>query len=107
MPSSNFGCTAGCPSWQWRRIGLSYWFWERFIPRSPDNTSVAQLIGLGDSRSADVLLQTAIGLFALVTLPGAMRAAAATHAGFSRVLLCSRVELVVWARVVRGTDLMR
>ncbi|MEZ0578237.1 sensor histidine kinase [Nocardioides sp. MH1] len=79
--------------------GLTYWFWERFIPRGPDNTSLAQLIGLGDSRSADVALQTSIGLFALVTLPFVVRGAAAAHAAVSRVLLCSRAELV--GRVVR------
>ncbi len=79
--------------------GLTYWFWERFIPRGPDNTSLADLIGLGATRSADVLLQTGIGIFALLTLPVALRAAAATNAAFSRVLLCSRVELM--GRMVR------
>lgn len=79
--------------------GLSYWFWERFIPRGPDNTSLAELIGLGSTRTADVLLQTAIGVVALLTLPVAMRIAAATHAAVSRVLLCSRVELM--GRMVR------
>ncbi|WP_188111392.1 sensor histidine kinase [Nocardioides antri] len=79
--------------------GLTYWFWERFIPRGPDGTSLAQLIGLGSSRSADILLQTTIGVLALLTLPVAVRFAAATHAAVSRVLLCSRGELV--GRMVR------
>ncbi|MDZ5621917.1 sensor domain-containing protein [Nocardioides sp. HM23] len=74
--------------------GLSYWFWEQFVPRGPDNRSLADMIGLGESRSADVTLQTAVGLVALVTLPFAVRMAAATHAAVSRVLLCSRVELM-------------
>jgi len=99
LVTATFAFAVAVTWWAATLGGLSYWFWERFIPRSPDNTSVAQLIGLGDSRSADVLLQTAIGVFALVTLPVAMRAAAATHASFSRVLLCSRVELM--GRMVR------
>jgi signal transduction histidine kinase len=79
--------------------GLSYWFWEQFIPRGPDNTSLAELIGLGSTRMADVVLQTVIGLVALLTLPFAMRVVAAAHAAVSRVLLCSRVELM--GRMVR------
>jgi signal transduction histidine kinase len=94
LVTATFAFAVAVTWWAATLGGLSYWFWERFIPRSPDNTSVAQLIGLGDSRSADVLLQTGIGIFALFTLPMAMRAAAATHAAFSRVLLCSRVELM-------------
>ena len=44
--------------------------WDWSIPRGPDNTSLAQLIGLGDSAFARIGLQTAIGLVCLVTLPG-------------------------------------
>ena len=99
LVTATFAFAVAVTWWAATLGGLSYWFWERFIPRSPDNTSLAQLIGFGDTRSADVLLQTAIGIFALVTLPVAMRAAAATHAAFSRVLLCSRVELM--GRMVR------
>ena len=99
LVTATFAFAVAVTWWAATLGGLSYWFWERFIPRSPDDTSVAQLIGLGDTRSADMLLQTAIGIFALVTLPVAMRAAAATNAAFSRVLLCSRVELM--GRMVR------
>ena len=46
--------------------GLSYWFWERFVPRDDsDAQSLADLIGLGDSRAADVGLVTGIGVLAL------------------------------------------
>ncbi len=74
--------------------GLSYWFWERFIPRDQsDAQSLADLIGLGDSRAADVGLVTGIAVVALVTLPFAMRFAALVHASLASVLLTSRAEL--------------
>ncbi|MBM0124755.1 sensor histidine kinase [Pimelobacter simplex] len=74
--------------------GLSYWFWERFVPRDgTDAQSLADLVGLGESRAADVGLVTAIGVLALVTLPFAMRFAAVVHASLASVLLTSRAEL--------------
>lgn len=74
--------------------GLSYWFWERFVPRDGSGAqSLADLIGLGDSRAADVGLITAVGIVALVTLPFAMRFAAVVHASLASVLLTSRAEL--------------
>lgn len=74
--------------------GLSYWFWERYIPRDDsDAQSLADLIGLGDSRAADIGLVSGIGLLALVTLPFAMRFAAVVHASLASVLLTSRAEL--------------
>ncbi|HYG92302.1 MAG TPA: sensor domain-containing protein [Nocardioides sp.] len=79
--------------------GLSYWFWERFVPRDPDGTTLASLIGLGESRAADILVQTGIGVVALLTLPLAVRLAATVHGSVARVLLCSRVEMV--GRMVR------
>ncbi|MBM7519103.1 sensor histidine kinase [Nocardioides nitrophenolicus] len=74
--------------------GLSYWFWERFIPRDgSDAQSLADLIGLGESRTADVGLVSSIGVAALVTLPFALRFAAVVHASLASVLLTSRAEL--------------
>ncbi len=73
--------------------GASYWFWERFLPRDGEDQGLADLIGLGDSRAADVGLITAIGVVALLTLPLAMRLAAALHGSLASVLLTSRAEL--------------
>ncbi|WP_435770989.1 sensor histidine kinase [Nocardioides sp. SYSU DS0651] len=88
--------------------GLSYWYWERFVPRDPDGTTLASLAGFGEGRSADVLLQTGIGVAALLTLPLAVRAAAATHAAVSHALLCSRARMVGrLVRVERSRDAAR
>ncbi len=50
--------------------------WDWSIPRGPDNKSLAQLLGLGDSAFARIAFQTAIGLFFLVTLPVVVRGCA-------------------------------
>ncbi|MEV5001401.1 sensor histidine kinase [Nocardioides sp. LML1-1-1.1] len=73
--------------------GASYWFWERFLPRDSDRQGLADLIGLGEGRGADIALNTAIGAVALLTLPFAMRLAATLHASLASVLLTSRAEL--------------
>jgi signal transduction histidine kinase len=67
--------------------------WDWSIPRGPDNHSLAQLIGLGDSTFARIGLQTAIGLVCLVTLPVVVRGCALVSAGFSRALLTGVAEM--------------
>jgi signal transduction histidine kinase len=67
--------------------------WDWSIPRGPDNESLAQLIGLGDSTFARVGLQTAIGLFCLITLPAVVRGCALLQATFSRSLLTGVAEM--------------
>ncbi|UMG93474.1 sensor histidine kinase [Nocardioides sp. TF02-7] len=79
--------------------GLTYWFWQRYIPFDEDNVGLAELLGLGEGRTPESLLNLAIGVVALVTLPFAVRLAAGTHASVARMLLCSRVEMV--GRLVR------
>lgn len=61
--------------------------WDWSIPRGPDNTSLAQLIGLGDSAFARIGFQTAVGLICLLTLPFVVRGCALLEASFSRMLL--------------------
>ena len=73
--------------------GLTYVIWERFIPRGTDPVTLASLMGFGDSRRADVLVITTIGLVALLTLPVALRVAALLHSSLARDLLCGRAEL--------------
>lgn len=67
--------------------------WDWSIPRGPDNQSLAQLIGLGDSTFARIGFQTAIGVVCLVTLPLVVRGCAVLSAGLSRVLLVSLAEM--------------
>jgi hypothetical protein len=67
--------------------GTTYWFWQRWLPDDPDDQGLAELIGLGDGRQAESLLQLAIGLAALVTLPFVVRGCAALQAGLGDALL--------------------
>ncbi len=67
--------------------------WDWAVPREPDNTSLAQLVDLGDSTAARVGFQTAIGLLCLITLPFIVRACALLEAGFARILLTGVAEL--------------
>ena len=81
-------------TWWATAIGGTLTFaWDWSIPRGPDNQSLAQLIGLGDSAFARIAFQTAIGLVCLVTLPAVMRLCALAQAGFSRILLTGVAEM--------------
>jgi signal transduction histidine kinase len=88
--------------------GLTYWFWERYLPDDGRDESLAELIGFGDTRFADVALQTMIGLIALLTLPFVVRGMALLHGGLAEAVLCGRAELQQEvARVEGGRDAAR
>jgi signal transduction histidine kinase len=81
-------------SWWASAIGGTLTFaWDWSIPRGPDNNSLAELIGLGDSTFARIGLQTAIGLVCLITLPAVVRGCALISASFSRLLLTGIAEM--------------
>jgi signal transduction histidine kinase len=83
--------------------GLTYWFWQRFIPYDPnDNITVASKIRFGDGRDAESLLMLIIGGVALLTLPLVVRFAATLHGGLAHLLLSSRAELQQEVRRVEG-----
>ncbi|WP_243058980.1 sensor histidine kinase [Nocardioides sp. SR21] len=89
--------------WAAAATGLTYWFWQQWIPDDPDGKTLAELIGLGDGRMAESLLQLGIGLAFLLTLPFAVRLAATIHASLAQVLLCSRAELQTEVARVQGS----
>ena len=79
--------------WASAIAGTLYVAWDWALPRGPDNRSLAQLIGLGDSTFARIGLHTAIGVVCLLTLPFVVRACAFGAASFSRYLLTGIAEL--------------
>ncbi len=80
--------------WAGAAGGLTYWFWQRWVPiDSDDATTLASLIGLGDGRTPEIWLNLGIGVFALLTLPVVVRFAATVHGSLASVLLSSRAEL--------------
>jgi signal transduction histidine kinase len=73
--------------------GTTYGVWEQLVPRGTDPVTLASLLGFGTGRTADVVVISSIGAFALLTLPLALRAAALLHSTLGRDLLCGRAEL--------------
>ena len=67
--------------------GVTYWFWERWLPDTDDNETLAELIGLGDGRGADIWLNLAIGVLAVLLLPLVVRAVSMLHAGIAEAML--------------------
>ena len=82
--------------------GLTYWFWQRFIPYGPDNVTLAELIGLGRGREPESWLNFGIGIVALLTLPLVVRLMALMHSSVGTALLCSRAELQREVRRAQG-----
>ena len=78
--------------WSAAAGGLTYWFWERWVPND-DDTTLAELIGLGEGRGPDVWLNLGLGAVALLTLPLVVRGAAALHAGTASAILDGRARL--------------
>lgn len=67
--------------------GLSYWFWQRFIPADDDGDGLAALLGLGSGRTPESLVDLGLGAVAMLTLPLVVRGVAALHGGLARLLL--------------------
>ncbi|WP_182379701.1 sensor domain-containing protein [Nocardioides sp. WS12] len=74
--------------------GLTYWFWQRYITFDEESKGLAEILGFGEGRTPESLLNLAIGVVALIALPLVVRAAAALHASVARVMLCGRAELL-------------
>jgi hypothetical protein len=72
--------------------GLTYWFWERWIPEG-DGTTLAELIGVGEGRDAEIWLNLGIGAVVLLTLPAVVRAVAVLHGGTADTILNGRSSL--------------
>jgi signal transduction histidine kinase len=83
--------------------GLTYWFWQRWIPDDSDGTTgLADLLGIGEGRHAESMVNLAIGAVALLTLPLVMRFAAVLHGSLADLLLSTRAELQEEVRRIEG-----
>lgn len=79
--------------WVGAIAGSLYWAYDWALPRGPGDTDLSQLLGLGDSTTARIGLNTAIGLFFLITLPIVARGCALLQASFGRALLTGVAEM--------------
>ncbi|WP_182111616.1 MULTISPECIES: sensor histidine kinase [unclassified Actinotalea] len=81
--------------------GLTYWFWERWLPDADSSTTLAELLELPVSES---VLNLVLGLLLALTLPAVLRACAAVHAGWARLLLTGASRAALEAEVQDLTD---
>jgi signal transduction histidine kinase len=89
----------GLAWWSVALAGVLYPLYDWTLPRGPDGTSLAELIGLGDSTLVRVGLNFGIGLGAALTLPVVLRGLAMVLSSFSRALLTRQRASVLADRV--------
>jgi len=79
--------------WAGAIAGSLYWAYDWAIPRGEGDQQLNELLGLGDSAAARIGLNSALGLFFLITLPVVVRGCALMQASFSRALLTGVAEM--------------
>jgi signal transduction histidine kinase len=80
--------------WAATITGALYWAYDWALPRPTEgDQDLAQLLGLGDSTTARIGLNTAVGVFFLITLPIVARGCALLQASFARALLTGVAEM--------------
>ncbi|MFI7577960.1 sensor histidine kinase [Micromonospora sp. NPDC049497] len=79
--------------WAVALAGVLYVTYDWAIPYGPEDVGLNDLLGLGDSPAARIVLNTAIGLFFLLTLPNVVRACALLEASLGRALLTGVAEM--------------
>ena len=79
--------------WAGALAGTTYFVYDRFIPRGPGDQQLHELLGMADTTANRIGLNTAIGLFFLLTLPLITRGAALMQASFGRGLLTGIAEI--------------
>ncbi len=70
--------------------GLTFWFWQQWVPEGEESTTLAELLGFGEGRGPEIWLNLGLGAVALLTLPAVVRAVAAMHGGAARAMLDGR-----------------
>lgn len=100
LVTGTFAFSVALTWWAAAAGGLTYWFWQRWLPE-PDS-SLASILGLGEGRGPEIMLNSVFGVVAVLTLPWAVRFAAWTHASLATTLLDSRAELQAELRRALG-----
>lgn len=82
-------------------VGATYWFWQRWLPDT-DGQTLASLLGMGEGRGPEILLNTLLGVAAALTIVPVTRLVVTLHAGAGQVLLNSRPALQAELRAAVG-----
>ncbi|MFI6242159.1 sensor histidine kinase [Micromonospora sp. NPDC050795] len=81
--------------WAAAIAGSLYWAYDWALPHpsGEGDQDLAQLLGLGDSTTARIGLNTALGVFFLITLPIVVRGCALLQASFAKAMLTGVAEM--------------
>ncbi|MFE9916325.1 sensor histidine kinase [Micromonospora sp. NPDC005553] len=81
--------------WAAAIAGSLYWAYDWAIPHpsGEGDQDLAQILGLGDSTTARIGLNTALGVFFLITLPIVVRGCALLQASFAKAMLTGVAEM--------------
>jgi signal transduction histidine kinase len=79
--------------WVLTLAGLTYFLYDWAIPRGPNDQDLNELLGFADTSANRIILNTAIGVVALLTLPLLVRGCALLQGSFSRALLTGVAEV--------------
>jgi signal transduction histidine kinase len=93
FPVAIFGFVLTVTWWAGALGGLTYWAWDWAIPRGDNDVELTELLGMGTSAGARVVLYTAFGAFFLLTMPLVIRGGALMQAALSRALLTGVAQM--------------
>lgn len=76
--------------------GLTYWFWERWLPNPPENVTLVELL---DLPLTEAQLYLVFGLGFVITMVPVVRWCTDLHAGWARLLLSGTSSALLKAQV--------
>lgn len=77
--------------------GLTYWFWERWLPDAEANVTLVELLGW--TRISEPVLYLVVGAAFALTLPGVLRWSTGLHVSLARWLLTGSSRRALQAQV--------
>lgn len=80
--------------------GATYWFWQQWLPAGDE--TLASMIGLGQGRGPEILINTALGVLAALTIVPVIRAVVALQAGVNQTVLGTRPGLQAELSALHG-----
>ncbi|MEV6964752.1 sensor domain-containing protein [Hamadaea sp. NPDC051192] len=94
LPVAIFSFVLTVAWWAAALGGLTYWYWERYLPYTDDYTNPVVEVLFGEyTRHNEVLYYTYLGIFCLLTVYFVQRFAAVAHASFAQLLLTRLAEI--------------
>ncbi len=86
FPLSIFAFVVTVTWWAVAAGGLTYWFWQHWLPAG-NNDDLPAILGFGDSANGRIVFYLVMGLFTALTLPLVIRAVALAEAWVAHAML--------------------